>query len=215
MRHHGGAPLALQSVWARYRIREWLQYLALPFMGALEANQLAGSHLVTGTASTACLLAYAYVLNDRADRPEASITWWWVGWPALAAVTFWFFLSGPQRMAGAAFAVVVTLYSVPGPAFRMRPIVGTASNAIGSTLLLGLGLAQRPAAAFWALAVVLIWVQAAVQLIHELADQDADRVAGRRTSALQLGETRARWVACVCFWLAGVSAFLHSAGLTR
>jgi 4-hydroxybenzoate polyprenyltransferase len=194
-------------------VGDWAQYLALPLIGALETGAVSPLGLAISVGSAAALLAYAYVLNDAFDRPELAIPWPRVVLPLAVFLGFLPFLTPFQRVCAILFAGIATAYSLPVTAWKAVPYLCTASNAIGFTLLLGVG-ATTAAAGFWALAGALCAVQAGIQLVHELADQRRDAAAGRHTTAMRLGPRGTRLAAFGCCCLGAALAWLHSLGLT-
>jgi len=199
--------------WSSYRVADWAQYLVLPVIGALETPTVLPIRLLAGIGGAAALLAYAYVLNEKFDRQDLDIPWSTVLLPVMVLLALFPNLTVTQRAWSLVFGGMVTAYSVPMTEWKSIPYLCTATNAVGFTLLLGLG-GGTTSASFWVLAGSLCWVQVGVQLVHELADQQADAAAGRRTTAMCLGPAWTRRGAGLCLGVGASLAYLHSAWLT-
>ncbi|MFH1681275.1 MAG: UbiA family prenyltransferase [Candidatus Eisenbacteria bacterium] len=107
-----------------------------------------------------------------------------------------------------ASALLGLLYSVPPARFKGRPVLDLVANACGYgavTFLFGFSLAGRAGAEEIAHALPYVLLVGAVFLHTALVDQDGDRKAGMRTTAVALGDRATSAAALVLLALAGLA----------
>jgi len=210
------------------RFVQWRHFLLLPLAAlCVEPRPMSvrWPDLALGIGAAVAVLGHAYGLNAVADRHSdvSRLKNPLIGQHTLTAGTRWSLaamillgllcgaLAAPTpRLATLVAFVAGTVYSV-GPRTKSVFVLGTLTNVLifAPLLLVGVGSASLEASlgATHRLLLMFVVVLLQNQLVHEIADAPEDRLAGDRTTALVLGDARARQT-CVALGLGGAALCL-------
>lgn len=219
-----------RDVIATMRVPQWAHFLVLP-LAALRVGEVTFTALALGVAGAFTALAYAYGINAIADRHSdqraeknplrgqrqiSQFVRWMIGGMAAATVLIALVAAPLARVALLVSLVASTLYSV-GPRAKSVPFLGALANALIFVPLLYVGVGRTPLFetlhTTLLIAIVFTIMLLQNQLVHELADASEDALARDRTTAMMLGERRARG-GCVLLGVAGSVAVLVLEGVS-
>jgi len=116
-------------------------------------------------------------------------TWWLIAVGALCMVAGWTYTGGPRPYGYAGFGELFVFVF-----FGLVATVGT--EFVGTEGITRLGVVSGTLAGFLATALLVV---------NNIRDIDTDRVSGKRTLAVRLGDSRARGLYVACFAGAGLA----------
>jgi len=220
----------VRALLSTMRTSQWAHFLLLP-LTAFRVGNVTSRALALGLVGAFTSLAYAYGINAIADRHSdlrveknplcgqreiPRLVRWTVGAMATLALLI---ASVASPIAGIALIVSLiasTLYSV-GPRAKSVPFFGALANALIFVPLLYVGVGPTPLGetlqSTLLIAIVFTIMLLQNQLVHELADAREDALARDRTTAMVLGDGRAR-SGCVLLGVAGSAAVLAVNGVS-
>jgi 4-hydroxybenzoate polyprenyltransferase len=169
-----------------FRIKDWLHYLGFTVLGIVFGGLLANIVFILLLLS-ALMLAYAYSLNVAYDKKLKTRLYLI---PLVTSLALFVFLNPMQMLFSVIFLFIVTVYSIPKPHLKSKPVICTLCNAIAFPCLFALGFfgAGSSMSLFIYFYTVLFLLSVVIQLIHELSDLEEDKRDKIITTAARFGE---------------------------